>query len=445
MITNRIRVVDGSCWPCKKRRIKCDLTKPQCVRCAKIGADCDFNTRRLKWSTRPTLKVPAIYQLATRNEQLAADEKRALDYFLHRLWPLLTTAPEPCAAPVPQALEHRVVLLATCVIADAHRVLQDGRNSRDLLRMKRLECLAAVRGEIGGDQVDQSSLKTLLLAVLLLYFHDGFLECAQPSASTASHHGGVRAIIDTLGGIQEVLETSDESMHMLLSEFATTDLTTVMLKGGRPSFPPDTWEIIGKRAVWWGTDTGSGQSSLAPVFQHASQLAWYLEAINKGTEDLDMATAREFEVALSPVYARITSMGEEDGDIDDKTNEAFTLLRAFQHSVLIYMYWAVCGLPASHSLVQQHVLPCLECILDLKPPSKVLNCVIFPLLVAGSHVQSPRHRKAVQAMVHRLRDEMRFASLYSIGDVLFGIWKADKEDVTWFEMFSELGPDAIVL
>ncbi|GJC99087.1 fungal zinc cluster transcription factor [Colletotrichum higginsianum] len=96
MVTNRIRVVEGSCWPCKKRRIKCDLTKPCCDRCSKIGAHCDFNARRLKWNTRPTTKAPVIYQIATRDGQLAAslasDERRALDYFHHRLWPLLTTA-----------------------------------------------------------------------------------------------------------------------------------------------------------------------------------------------------------------------------------------------------------------------------------------------------------------------------------------------------------------
>ncbi|WYZ42419.1 hypothetical protein EsH8_VI_000118 [Colletotrichum jinshuiense] len=451
MTTSRIRIVEGSCWPCKKRRIKCDLTKPRCIRCSKIGADCDFNIRRLKWSTRPTIKAPAIYQVTTRDEQLAsslaADEKRALDYFHHRLWPLLTTAPEPCAAPILQALEHRVVLLATCVIADAHRVLQDGRNSRNLLRMKRLECLAAVRGEIGCariDMVDKSSLMTLLLAVLLLYFHDGFLECARASAATSSHHGGVRAIVESLGGMHTVLETSHDSIHMLLSEFVSTDLTTVMLKGGKPSFPPEIWNTIDKRAVWWGRDI-LGRSSLASVFQQTSQLAWYLDVLVNGSAELSMERIRDFELALSPTYATITDTDGSDGNLDLEANHAFTLIRAFQHTALIYMYRAICGLPISHSLVQQHVLPCLECILDIKQPSKVLNCVIFPLLVTGAHVKSPRHRKAVLSLVHVIRDEMRFASVYSVGDLLCSIWKLDRDEVSWFDMFSELDPDAIVL
>ncbi|KAF6802746.1 C6 finger domain-containing protein (putative fungal zinc cluster transcription factor) [Colletotrichum sojae] len=455
MVTHRVRVVEGSCWPCRKRRIKCDLTKPRCERCSRIGAECDFGARRLRWSTRPTAKAPAAYQIVAVHDahlasSLAVDERRALDYFRHRLWPLLTTASEPCAAPVPQALEHRVVLLATCVIADAHRVLQDGRNSRALLRARRLECLAAIRGGIGGDAADKAPLMTLLLAVLLLYFHDGFLECAQSSASTASHHGGVRAIVDSLGGISEVLERSHESIHMLLSEFASTDLTTVMLKGGRPSFPPETWDAIDKRSVWWGRDV-LGRSSLACVFRQTATLACYLDAIRNGSQELSMETVRDFEMALSPTYARIADasgdidIGTEAGDIVAESNHAFTLIRAFQHTALIYMYRAVCGLPVSHPLVQQHVLPCLECILDIRQPSKVLNCAIFPLLVAGAHLQAPRHRKAVMCLVNAIRDEVRFASFRSVGDVLSGIWKADREDVAWFDTFSELGADAIVL
>lgn len=297
------------------------------------------------------------------------------------------------------------------------------------------------------DSIDRESLMKLLLAVLLLYFHDGYLECAQVSGSTSSHHGGVCAIVDRLGGIHSVLETSHESMHMLLSEFASTDLTTVMLKGGQPAFPPDVWDTIDKRSVWWGTDI-SRQSSLASVFKQTSRLAWYLDALQNGTEELYMATIRDFEASLSPIYACITDAdgdGEDDDGAETETNHRFTLIRAFQHAALIYTYRAICGLAVSHSLVQQHVLPCVECILDIKQPSKVLNCVIFPLLVAGAHVQSPRHQKAILSLIHAIREEMRFASFHSVSDVLSSIWKSEQEDVTWFEMFAELGSDSIVL
>ncbi|KAH9221028.1 fungal-specific transcription factor domain-containing protein [Leptodontidium sp. 2 PMI_412] len=458
----RIRTVEGSCWSCQKRRIKCDLTKPRCTRCTKVGAECDFNSQRLNWSTRPTPKAPAIYQLRNREEQLtsalASDEKRALSYFHGRLWPLLSTTRQPCAAPILEALEHRVVLLATCVFADAHRVLQDGRNSRSLLRTKRLECLETLRGGVGSallidtdrdteiGAVNKNYLMTLLLAVLLLYFNDGLLDCAHPSASTSSHHSGVRAIIDSLGGIDAVLETSHESLHMLLSDFISMDLTSVMLRGGEPSFPPEIWETVDKKSVWWSKDV-LGRSSLATVLQQTSRLAWYRNSIDTGREQLSMETIRDFETALSPMYARIadTCLENFSTAADPEVDQTFNLIRTFQHSALIYMYRAICGLPVSHSLVQQHVLPCLECIFDIKQPSRVLNCTIFPLLVAGAHVQSPRHQRSVSGLVCRIRNEVRFASFYSVGEILSAIWRANEDEVSWFDMFSQLGPDAIVL
>lgn len=187
MPATRIRVAKGSCWPCKKRRVKCDLSKPVCRRCASAGATCDYNSRLIRWSTRPSGPVAlshggsssSVPRSDLRLAVVALDlcEQRALDYFHRRVWPLLSTSKEPCAAPTPVALEHRVVLLAACVLSDSHRRLQDGGpRGHDVLGRRRLECLAAVRAEIAACCVDvkgTGTLVVLLFAVLLLYFDDG--------------------------------------------------------------------------------------------------------------------------------------------------------------------------------------------------------------------------------------------------------------------------------
>lgn len=457
MVSARVRTVEGSCWSCKKRRIKCDLTKPSCQRCSLVGASCDYNTRLIRWSTRPTVNVPAIYQIASRDEQLAASlavyEKRALDYFHGRVWPLLTTASEPCAPPTLVALEHRVVLLATCVLADSHRLLQDGRNSRQGLNLKRLECLAAVRSEVDGCcNGSDGTLLTLLFAVLLLYLHDGFIECTEKSASTASHHAGVLAILDRLGGMHSALNCCPDSMHMLLSEFASADLTAAMLQERAPAFTPDTWDIIDQGAVWWGRDP-LGRCSLASVFKEMSRMAYYLAATTNMLEEFSMDRIRIFEAALRPVYAPLTAQDLDNTLVADEpltendieAVNAFTLIRAFQHTALIYLYRAICGLPTLHALVQQHVQSCLDCIFEVKRPSKVLNCVIFPLCVAGAHAQSERHQKAVLNMINYIYDDMRFGSISSVSTALNAIWKSESQNMTWSELFADLTPHALVL
>lgn len=453
----RIRTVEGSCWSCKKRRVKCDLSKPYCERCSQVGATCDYTARPIRWCTKPTVPaVPRNRALPTVDEQLvnplAAHENRALSYFRGRFWPLLTTS-DPCDPPMLLTLGHRSLLLATCLVADTHRVLQDGRNSRRVPQLKRLECLAAVRGEVNEYcSSGKPPLIGLLFAVLLLYFNDGYLECAGESASTASHQAGVIAIIERLGGVETVLDTGPESLHMLVSEFASTDLTTTMLNGGRPSFSPKTWEKIDRRSVWWSRDP-SGRFSLATILGQMSSIVHYLEDINCGLVELSGDRVRDFEVALIPTYAPFSTLsysayGPYSADSlkeDPEAVHAYALTRSFQHAALIYLYRAVCGLPMDHGLVQQHVSPCLDCILTIEGPSKVVNCALFPLLVAGTHVQSTRHQRGVINVVNSVHNKMKFASIQSIITALDDVWASESRDMTWLEMFAGLGSDTAVL
>lgn len=471
MPAKRIRVSKGSCWPCKKRRVKCDLSRPACRRCSSSGTACDYNTRLIRWSTRPHGGIPS-----PRGEArlavllpLGACERRALDYFHRRVWPLLSTSREPCAPPTPVALEHRVVLLAACVLSDSHRRLQEKEGGSggqiEPGGTRRLECLAAVRAEIAGcsavDVRETGPLVVLLFAVVLLYFDDGYVGCPLKSASTSSHHGGVLAILERLGGINTALSGAPEPLHMLLSEFATTDLTSAVVRGGTPSFAPEVWDIIDRGPVWWGRDP-LGRVSLAPVFREMAAMSFYLHATTTSmSEDFSVARVREFEAALRPVYAPLTI---EDGSADEgqstasgasseassdaETEEAvhaFTLVRAFQHAALLYLYRAVCGLPVRHALVQQHVRSCLACISEIPRRAKVLNCVIFPLFVAGAHSVSVGEQRAVLDMADLLYDDMRFASIEAVKSVFKAVWFSDCTDQSWFDVFKHLNPHALVL
>lgn len=454
--SQRVRVVQGSCWPCKKRRVKCDLTKPVCQRCTAAGATCDYNTRLIRWSTRPSVaissSVAAQHQNHSRIEfPLINDEQRAITYFQSRVWPLLTTVPNPCAPPTPVAMQHRVVLLSMCVFAASHRYLQDGRGG-ELITPTRSECLQVLRTQVDlSCKSGSDMLPTLLFAVLLLYLHDGLVE-GSTSSATMNHCNGVLAILQQLGGITEVIGKGQESMDMLLSEFASADLTTALLRGRPPSFRPDTWRAIDKGSVWWGRDP-LARCSLAAVFEELATLACYHDAIVKGLEDLSVTKVKEFESRLQPVYAPLTvedldgavSESASPGPGDIEAVEAFKLVRAFQQTALIYLYRVICGLPASHPLVQQHVEPCLDGLLEVERSSNIFHCVIFPLYVAGAHAQSPKRRAAVSDMVSSIFDDMRFGSVRSVGTALKDVWRADRDGMTWMDMFGYLSPYAVVL
>jgi hypothetical protein len=172
----RRRTVEGSCWPCKQRRVKCDLQKPVCHRCSLSNTDeCNYDKVLLKWKKIPASSVP-VSQLQLSLEHvldgnpLATNERRAIDYFKARLWPLFSTVHEPCPPPIALALRSQPVLQALCVFAEEHRALQERGSSKHTLDRRRLHCLAAIRDQLGNNNAEGTSLTALLVAVLLLYF-----------------------------------------------------------------------------------------------------------------------------------------------------------------------------------------------------------------------------------------------------------------------------------
>lgn len=68
MVPKRIRTVEGSCWPCKDRRVICDLQHPECSRCASSGRVCSYSKVRLKWCNG----IAARGRFAGRNSPVSA-------------------------------------------------------------------------------------------------------------------------------------------------------------------------------------------------------------------------------------------------------------------------------------------------------------------------------------------------------------------------------------
>lgn len=259
----RRRTVEGSCWPCKQRRVKCDLQKPCCRRCITSKTeDCSYDKVLLRWKKRPAKTVPECQlQLSSGHAlnglDLAVNERKALDYFQACLWPLLSTAHDPCPPPVALALRSQPVLQALCVFAEEHRALQGTGSSKQALNKRRAHCLAAIRNHLGGGTPEKNALSALLVAVLLLYFLEGYVNCTRDDASTHCHFSGALAIINALGGFEATWSSSDRITRMLLSEFASTDLTDALLQDRPPSFPAIVWNCMEARSVWWQTVPGS--------------------------------------------------------------------------------------------------------------------------------------------------------------------------------------------
>jgi hypothetical protein len=383
---------------------------------------------------------------------LAVGDLRALEYFQFTLWPLFTTAVHPCPPPISLAMECQPVLLVVCELAEAHRTLRDEAGSGTVCTQfdKRTSCLSSVREQLRKTS-NHSSLSPLLVAVFLLYFLDGYIECGHQSASTASHHVGVQAIVDHLGGFTALIEMGQKDITMLLSEFASTDLTKALLDDRPPCFPAEIWTQIEHGTVWWDQETYSG-TTLASVFRILAEMTLYRQQIKSGEFALSMEVVQAFERSLQPSFLVLnldhlnnpeTYTGHESTLEPKMQADSFT--RAFQHSALIYLYRAICGLPPRHSLVQQHVQSCAECIRGISPRSKAHNCIIFPLYVMGAHTFMQDQQEFVLESFDAIYQYLRFNSVLLVRSALEDLWKSPRHDGNWWDMFSTLGEHVLVI
>lgn len=454
----RQRTVEGSCWACKQRRVKCDLQKPACRRCVTSGTECCYDKVLLRWDARrsrtsivqqQTLGPLTVGPLSFQTP-LAVPEKKALDYFRGRLWPLLSTSDQPCQPPISIALQSQPVLEAACIFAEAHRALKDREASNQSLINRRVKCLAGIRGSLVDPSTSNTALHALLLAVLLLYHSDGFVDCLQPHASTNSHHAGVVAIVRSLGGFDRVLQSANKEISMLLSEFATTDVINAMLRGIQPSVSHTTWDNIESGPVWW--ETGQhGKVTFASVFGIMTELAHYAYEIGQGNSTI-VNRVDHFERVLQPLYPSLVDFAStdmSDSYEDESARKAAiysqALCRAFQHAAMIFLYRAVCFLPTKHFLVQQHVRACLACITSMEMDSKSHNCTVFPLYVTGAHAIDSACRATVLSRIDAVQEGLGFESVVSIRQALEQLWQSDQQSADWHNTFNNLPQGTLVL
>lgn len=388
-----------------------------------------------------------------KDSTLAVGDLKAIEYFQVALWPLFTTAAHPCPPPISLAMECQPVLLVVCELAEAHRILRDeAGNGKETTQFdKRMSCLASVREQLRKNKSNDTSLSPLLVAVFLLYFLDGFIECGYQSASTASHHVGVRAIVDQLGGFMELIQMGQKDINMLLSEFASTDLTRALLDDRPPCFPPDIWTKIEHGTVWWEQETYNG-TTLASVFGIIAEMSFYRQKLKEDSDTLSVEVVQGFERSLQPSFL-VLNLDHLNSPYTYTAHEstielrmlADSFTRAFQHSALIYLYRAICGLPLRHCLVQQHVQSCIECIKSISPVSKAHNCIIFPLYVMGAHAFMQDHQEFILERLDVIYQYLRFNSVRLIRAALEDLWQSPRHDGDWWDMFRSLDADVLVI
>jgi hypothetical protein len=304
--------------------------------------------------------------------------------------------------------------------------IQDRNNA---LRLFRKHLMVA-----NNDEVNNS----LFIANVLLCILDGIIEPPSTETSATHHHiiGG-KAILKHWGGVHGIFKQKGELPILMLSIFATMDLTHALLMGDDPYFEASSWaEFGGGEPLWGNVPSNDGYLETMAIL---SQLATLGHGVRHSKSTVPIGILLSIQMALEQQASRQVSNEE------DSTEKAAwaAFCSVYRYTASVYLYRALSGLDVDHPLVQQVVTGCMDVVGGTDLTHKLHHCILFPLLVVGTHCMHNEQRDLVRRSIVQTATYLSFESLRSLESFLERRWekldgRSECIQSSWWEYFDEI-------
>lgn len=441
MPTQRIRTVEGSCWGCKERRVICDLKLPACEKCTKIGRRCDYGKVRLRWTdcvaSRGRLagkKIP-LYQPPT----LQRNEDTHILYFEQELLPRFNLSNTVPSINLRILSQDPILIQSIIAVANAHQTYahrSPGEKSSLSRIQDRNNALRLFRKNLMEAHTDEVN-KSLFIANVLLCILDGIIEPSTETSATHHHLVGGKAILKHWGGVGGIFKQKGELPILMLSIFATMDLTHALLIGDDPYIEASSWAEFGGGEPWWGNVPSD--DDFLETMAILSQLATLGHGVCHSKEIIPIGMLLSIQMALEQQVSRQVSSCDDNPD--KLAWAAFCCV--YRYTASVYLYRGLSGLDVDHPLVQQAVSGCMEVVGGADLTHKLHHCILFPLLVVGAHCMLNEHRALVRRSIVQTATYLSFESLRSLEGFLERRWakldeRSDCIQSSWWKYFDEI-------
>lgn len=443
----RIRTVEGSCWNCKNRRVKCDLKKP-CSKCTSGNIACSYGKKirykifeplnlqknKRKITTKPVeepKKVPEIQastfqaekRLTLGNEpSLEFTSDQQLMYFERILSPKLTVYGDSMKIENSFIFQDPLLSIFIGAISSAHKMIGSGDDSSiSVVNSSRSSAISEFRQNM--IKLSDGNINVLFTGNVFLCLLDGVVYPKDDYTMASLHLQGGRAILNSIGNVERQLEVLDDSISiMMLSYFGTIDLINCIVTGLCPHFPKEFWFHFGDKIAWWGNI--SRNNSFLEILSVLADIAG---------SALEM-TPMSLERLLS--FHSFFERKRRQRNSCDNNWEIFC--SAFSLTGVIYLYRKICGFEKKSPLVQLAVTECVSNISELQD-SELQHCLLFPLLIIGSHCIVPEHQELIRQSVIKSYSHLNFGSVRVLWKFLEEVWFGSTiPSRTWCEEFTEI-------
>lgn len=435
----------------------CDLNVPSCDKCSKIGRRCDYGKVRLRWTdcvaSRGRLagkKIPLYQsksqmsqtsQLAQASQIVAAPVlKKNADYhmlyFEKELLPRFNISNTMPHLDLKDLYKDPILVQSVIAVANAHATYRSA-NEQSLTLSKiqdRNKALKLFREHLMGAHTNETS-SSLFIANVLLCILDGILEPLTESTAVSAHLVGGKAILKQWTNMKDIIHLKYELPVLMLSIFATMDLTHAMLIGDDPYFDAASWAEFGNCEAWWGNV--QADDDFLEIMAILSQLS------TLGHEVCNFRSTAPIGILL----AIQTALEKTDNKSSEKASPKDLAWNAFcatyRYAASVYLFRALSALEVDHALVQNAVTLCIEVVAGSDLTDKLHHCILFPLLIVGTHCLVEEQRVHIRKSIARTSSYLSFEALRSLEAFLEKRWSqldksSDLLQSNWWTYYEEI-------
>jgi hypothetical protein len=330
-----------------------------------------------------------------------------------------------------------ILLQSVVAVANAHATYRSANeNALSLSKIQdRNNALRMFRKHLMGSHTDDDN-GSLFIANVLLCILDGIIEPITESSATHHHLLGGKAILKQWKGMRDVFQLKYELPVLMLSIFATMDLTHAILIGDDPYFDASSWIEFGGFEPWWGNVPKD--DDFLEIMAILSQLATLGHEVRNFRSTAPIGVLLSIQMALEQQQTR---QMETKKTADQAAWAAFCA--CYRYTASVYLYRALSVLDVDHYLVQQAVTGCMEVIAGTDLTEKLHHCVLFPVLIVGSHCLLKEQRLAIKKSLKRTAVYLSLEALRSLEEFLEKRWSEldkldDCKEASWWAYFDEI-------
>ncbi|OKL60439.1 hypothetical protein UA08_04321 [Talaromyces atroroseus] len=435
-----------------------------------------------------TLSMLGVSSLMTAEHLMLYFERIVVDRF--------NLSSKPVLIDLASVYKYPALRYSVTAVANAHQQLSHCSGRRDAFLSKRTTRLKAIHNFRMQLQSPYQQLLAqrrfvpldLFIVNVLLCILDGVIDPHDESAATHVHYRGGRAILGQWKLLQHQLQRQKRGLPALIvSCFATMDLTYSLLTGEEQYFQHTAWAHFAGSDAWWGLlPDGDPFLDIMRILSRLAQLGHLarettpetgaaaasfvgseeLESLSMALQGYSSAMDRQQQLALmqdegfpfiitssdSPLSIDLLSPMYSTDSAFDNAQSWTIFCNAYRLAGLIYVYRVFRHFDATHQIVQQATNLGLRAICESRLKGKLAHCLLFPALVIGAHCRTKTQQTAVLGAMRSTAAFLQFGSMRVMENFLQGVWarhslsetevksesESESESESWWECFEPI-------